>query len=293
MKILILGASGMLGSTMFRWLSSDPSYEVWGSLRSDRSLRHLPEILHQRLVTNVEALDADALTSLFNEIRPDAVVNCVGVIKQVAVANDPLVVLPINAMLPHRLARICALAGARLIQISTDCVFSGRKGQYREEDVSDAEDLYGKSKYIGELHDLPHAVTLRTSIIGHELESATSLVDWFLAQNGRVLGYSKAVFSGLPTVELARVLKEFVLPRPDLHGLYHVAAEPIAKLDLLRLIAAQYGKSIDIEPDDAVVIDRSLNGERFRRATGYVAPPWHDLVRYMYEDRQRTRGQTG
>src|SRR5690606_26656327 len=271
MKILILGASGMLGSTMFRWLSSDPSYEVWGSLRSDRSLRHLPEILHQRLVTNVEALDADALTSLFNEIRPDAVVNCVGVIKQVAVANDPLVVLPINAMLPHRLARICALAGARLIQISTDCVFSGRKGQYREEDVSDAEDLYGKSKYIGELHDLPHAVTLRTSIIGHELESATSLVDWFLAQNGRVLGYSKAVFSGLPTVELARVLKEFVLPRPDLHGLYHVAAEPIAKLDLLRLIAAQYGKSIDIEPDDAVVIDRSLNGERFRRATDYVA----------------------
>ena len=155
---------------------------------------------------------------------------------------------------------------------------------YREEDISDAEDLYGKSKYIGELHDHPHAVTLRTTIIGHELESNASLVDWFLSQEGQVRGFSRAVFSGLPTVELSRIVKDFVLCRPDLKGLYHVAAEPIAKLDLLRLIAHQYGKAIDIEPDDTVVIDRSLNGERFNHATGYRAPSWPELIRRMHAE---------
>ena len=189
-------------------------------------------------------------------------------------------------MLPHRLARLCELAGARLIHISTDCVFSGRKGLYLESDLSDAEDLYGKSKYIGELHDLPHAITLRTSIIGHELGSNYALVDWFLSQEGGVKGFTKAIFSGLPTVELARVMKDFVVPHPQLNGLYHVAAKPIDKFRLLSLVAAQYGKAIDIRPEDALVIDRSLDGSRFREATGYVAPEWPELIRRMYEQRR-------
>lgn len=285
MKILVLGASGMLGNAVFRVFSQDTDHEVWATLRSPSALRHFPVSTHARLIGGVDVLDSDSLLALFSRQRPDVVINCIGLIKQLADAKDPLSALPINAMLPHRLARLCNLIGARLIHVSTDCVFSGHKGGYSESDASDAEDLYGKSKFIGELHDQAHAITLRTSIIGHELNSSHALVDWFLSQQGPVRGFGKAIFSGLPTVELARVMKDFVIPHPVLSGLYHVAAEPIAKLDLLRLVAAQYGKSIEIRPDDALVIDRSLNGERFRDATGYVAPSWPALIRLMHGQR--------
>lgn len=281
MNILVLGVTGMLGSTVFRYLSTDQRYQVWGTLRNAGGLRHFsPENL-SHLISNVEVLDQDSLVSVLERVRPSVVINCVGLIKQLADAKDPLSALPINAMLPHRLAKLCALGGAKLIHISTDCVFSGRKGLYTEDDTSDAEDLYGKSKFIGELHDLPHAVTLRTSIIGHELGSNSSLVDWFLAQSCAVKGYEKAIFSGLPTVELARVIKDYVIPASELQGLYHVSVEPINKLALLRLVAEVYDKKIDIIPDEQVCIDRSLDSTLFRRAVGYVPPSWPDLVKQM------------
>lgn len=285
MKILVLGVTGMLGSAVFRHLSGDPRYVVWGTLRSVSSLNHFPQRFHSQLLTNVDVLDMDILASVMERIRPDVVINCIGLIKQLSDAKDPLSALPINAMLPHRLSRLCSLVGARLIQISTDCVFSGRKGMYNESDISDAEDLYGKSKFIGELHDYSHAITLRTSIIGHEIGSSVSLIDWFLAQSSSVKGYAKAVFSGLPTVELARVIMDFVIPSPDLHGLYHVSVDPIDKLSLLKLVAEVYGKNIDIVPDDRVCIDRSLDSSRFRAATGYVPLKWPDLIKYMHEHR--------
>jgi dTDP-4-dehydrorhamnose reductase len=284
-KVLVLGVTGMLGNAVFRVFGADDAHEVWGTLRSAAALRYFAADSHARLMCGVDVLDQDALAAVMAKVRPDVVINCIGLIKQLADAKDPLTALPINAMLPHRLARLCELVGARLIHVSTDCVFSGRKGLYQEGDLSDAEDLYGKSKYIGELHDLPHAITLRTSIIGHELGSSYALVDWFLSQSGGVKGFTKAIFSGLPTVELARVIKDFVIPHSRLIGLYHVAAAPIDKFKLLSLVAAQYAKQIEISPDDALVIDRSLDGSRFRQATGYVAPDWPELVRRMYEQR--------
>ena len=286
MKVLVLGVTGMLGNAAFRVFGTDSSYETWGTLRSHAALRYFLPNTHVRLLSGVDVLDHNALVTVLGKVRPDVVINCVSLIKQQADAKDPLTALPINAMLPHRLARLCELVGARLVHISTDCVFSGRKGLYLESDLSDAEDLYGKSKYIGELHDLPHAITLRTSIIGHELGSNYALVDWFLSQEGGVKGFTKAIFTGLPTVELARVMKDFVVPHPQLNGLYHVAAEPIDKFRLLSQVAAQYDKTIDIRPDDALVIDRSLDGSRFREATGYVAPEWPELIRRMYEQRR-------
>ncbi|MBF8731382.1 SDR family oxidoreductase [Pseudomonas guariconensis] len=285
MKILVLGVTGMLGNAVFRVFSADLAHEIWGTLRGQAGLRHFAQPSHGRLISGVDVLDQDALVAVLGKVRPNVVINCVGLIKQLADAKDPLTALPINAMLPHRLARLCNLAGARLIHVSTDCVFAGRKGNYVESDLSDAEDLYGKSKYIGELHDAPNAITLRTSIIGHELDSNHALIDWFLAQEGSVRGFGKAIFSGLPTVELARVMKDFVLTNPALSGLYHVAADPIAKLELLQLVASRYGKQIEIRPDDALVIDRSLDGSRFREATGYVAPDWPELIRRMHADR--------
>ncbi|QLG87007.1 SDR family oxidoreductase [Chitinibacter bivalviorum] len=282
MKILVLGVTGMLGSAVFQSFSNDPRYQAWGTLRNARGLSHFSKQLHEQLICNIDALDQDALVRVLDRVRPNVVINCVGLIKQLADAKDPLSALPTNAMLPHRLAKLCGLVGARLIHISTDCVFSGSKGDYVEADISDAEDLYGKSKYIGELHDVPHAITMRTSIIGHEMGSNSSLIDWFLAQNGSVKGYEKAIFSGFPTVELARIMKNYVIPNPSLYGLYHVSADPIDKLSLLKLVANEYKKKIDIIPDSIVCIDRSLNSTRFRQATGYVPPAWPDLVKMMH-----------
>lgn len=280
MKILILGASGMLGNAMMRVMAETGEHDVRGTARAGAVKRHFSAQLSEHILAGVDVENADALARVFAEVRPEVVVNCIGLVKQLADADDPLMALPINAMLPHRLARLCDLIGARLVHVSTDCVFNGTKGGYRESDPSDAEDLYGKSKFLGEVA-YPHTITLRTSIIGHELGSAHGLVGWFLEQEGCVKGYRRAIFSGLPTVELSRIVRDIVLPRPALSGLYHVAATPIAKFDLLRLIASAYGKMITIEPDDRVKIDRSLNADRFRKATGYVAPAWPDLVARM------------
>jgi dTDP-4-dehydrorhamnose reductase len=285
MKVLVLGVTGMLGSAVFRLFHGDSNHEVWGTLRNPGGAKHFSESAKGSLISNVDILDQDSLVAVLAQVKPDVVINCVGLIKQLADAKDPLSALPINAMLPHRIAKLCALSGARMIHISTDCVFSGRKGLYSEDDISDAEDLYGKSKYIGELHSAPNAVTLRTSIIGHELGSQYSLVDWFLSQNGTVKGYEKAIFSGLPTVELARVIRDFVIPNPELKGLYHVSVDPIDKLSLLQLVAKVYNKKIDIIADGNVSIDRSLDSSKFQAATGYVPPSWLELIKSMHAQR--------
>jgi dTDP-4-dehydrorhamnose reductase len=290
MRVLVLGASGMLGHAMLRVLHYSGHLEVYGSLRSPAAVRLFPEAIKERLLTGVEAHDPDSLGRLFCEARPEAVVNCIGLVKQLTQAADPLQAIPINALLPHRLAQLCELTGARLIHISTDCVFSGARGNYSERDAADARDLYGLSKYLGEV-DAAHAVTLRTSIIGHELQGARGLIDWFLAQQGRCLGFRRAVFSGLPTVVLARIVRDLVIPHTGLRGLYHIAAEPIAKFDLLKLVAEVYGKPIDIVPVDTPVVDRSLDARKFAAATGYVAPIWPELIAAMHADFQETMNQ--
>ena len=280
MRILVLGASGMLGNAMLRVLAQEPGWEVHGSLRNASAVQYFETSLAARLASGVDVDNADSLTQLFARLRPDVVINCIGLVKQIAAVNDPILALSINSILPHRLARLCDLASARLIHVSTDCVFSGGKGGYVESDPPDALDLYGRSKLLGEVA-YPHAITLRTSIIGRELNGSHGLIGWFLAQQGAVSGYTRAVFSGLPTCELARVVRDFVLPQPELHGVYHVVAEPISKYALLQLVNGAYGKHLEITPDASVQIDRSLNGGRFRAATGYVAPSWPELVEQM------------
>jgi len=281
-NVLVLGASGMLGNAVFRFFSQSPGYTAIGSIRSPSAKRLLPPALHDRIIDGVDAQDLDSLLRLFERVRPQVVVNCVGVVKQLAQGDDPLAAIPVNSLLPHRLLGLCKMAQARLIHVSTDCVFEGTRGAYRESDTADAKDLYGRSKHLGELND-SRAITLRTSIIGPELDTTHGLVSWYLAQRGRVRGFTRAIFSGLPTVELARVMRDFVLPNADLSGLYHVSSAPISKHDLLRLVAREYGASADIVPHGEPVIDRSLDSARFRERTGYVPPPWPELVRAMHE----------
>ncbi len=281
-RILILGASGMLGNAALRLFSASPGYEAFGTVRSASAIKLLPPALSAHIVPGVDLGQTDAAMKVFDDLRPHVVINCIGLVKQRADADDPLSAIPINSLLPHRLARLCHLVGARLVHIGTDCVFAGTKGMYREADPCDATDLYGRSKCLGEV-DYPHAVTLRTSLIGHELHDNRSLVGWFLSQEGSVKGYTRAVFSGLPTVELATVIRDYILPRPNLRGVYHVSTNPINKFDLLTLVAKVYRKSIAIVPDDKVLIDRSLDSSRFRQATSYHPPAWTELVRRMRE----------
>lgn len=272
----------MLGHVVLRMLDCRPDLTVFGTVRSRGAVDLLPRGVRERVIDGVEVENERSVASAFDTAKPDVVINCVGIVKQLHSAEDPVAALPVNAVFPHRLAQFCDVAGARLIQVSTDCVFSGSKGMYRESDPSDATDLYGRSKLLGEV-TAPHTITLRTSMVGHELATKHGLLEWFLSQTGSVNGYRRAIFSGLPTMEFARVMLDYVLPHPELSGVYHVAAEPINKYELLKLFAREYEKDIAIHADDRLVIDRSLDGRSFRDATGYVAAPWPELVRRMRE----------
>ena len=284
-RIVVMGATGMLGNTVLRFLASKTEYEVHGTVRNLSAMYEFQKMVPDaRFVPGIDVESLDSLTRMFAAVQPDTVINCIGIVKQLADANDPLVALTINALLPHRLARLAQVAGARLVHMSTDCVFSGAKGNYVEDDVPDANDLYGRSKLLGEV-DYPNAITLRTSIIGHELNGNRSLIDWFLSQTGEIQGYKKAIFSGLPTVEIAQIIHDHVIPNTDLQGLYHVSAEPINKFDLLSLVAKTYRKNVAIQPQDDFVIDRSLNSDRFRMATGFQPKSWSDLIQRMHEFR--------
>ena len=237
-----------------------------------------------RTVSGVSANDFDTVTRAVASVKPEVLVNCIGIVKQDSAAKDPLTSISINALFPHRLAQLCRATGARLIHLSTDCVFSGRGGNYQEDDSSDAEDLYGRTKLLGEVGS-PGCLTLRTSMIGRELTGAHGLVEWFLSQQGkRVRGFRRAVFSGFTTPALAETIAWIIEEHPSLEGVWHVAAEPINKFDLLTLVKERAGLEIEIEPDDSFVCDRSLNGERFREATGFVPPKWSDMISQLFQD---------
>ncbi len=283
-KILILGATGMLGQALFRSFSQNDKLDVYATARNDHGLnKWFPARLLGKIIVGVNADKFDTVARELERIQPDTVINCVGLIKQQPIANDHLAAITINAQLPHRIALVCRSIDARLIHMSTDCVFNGKTGRYKESDESNADDLYGRTKYLGELN-YQHCVTLRTSIIGHELKGRFGLLEWFLAQDKKVKGFRKAIFSGFPTVELARIIHDYILPNPELSGIYHVSSEPISKYDLLRKVARRYDKNIEIEPDDTFIVDRSLDSTVFREATNYVPPSWDDLIEMMHQE---------
>lgn len=283
-RVLILGSSGMLGHTLFKTLLQDSKLTVFGSVRN---ISVISGSFTQKMLGQViEGVDAERFETVLKTVTtlcPTVVINCIGVIKQLPEASDPLYTLPINSLFPHRLAKLCQQNGIRLIHISTDCVFDGAKGGYMEGDFVSATDLYGLSKYLGEVAG-PGLITLRTSIVGHELASIYGLLEWFLAQNDRVTGFTRAIFSGLPTTEFCRIIRNFVLTDSSLEGLYHVSSNPISKDALLRLFATVYNKKVEIEPSNKFCCDRSLDSTRFREATGYVPPSWSEMIQVMHED---------
>ena len=283
MKILILGASGLIGNTALRVLSERKDWEVYGSIRSESAKSLFPMIDNRRLVMNLDVYNFYSIINALQEIKPDVLINCIGATKHKKEGNNPVYAIDLNALLPHKLAQICELIDCRFIHISTDCVFSGNLGFYTELSATDAEDIYGKSKALGEVN-YGNTITLRTSTIGHELQTKYGLLDWFLSQNNACKGFGRVVFSGLPTIVFAEIIRDIVLHRPELKGLFNVAAEPINKYDLLQLIAKVYHKKINIIRDDNFVIDRSLDASKFNYATGYAPPTWQNLIESMYHN---------
>lgn len=237
----------------------------------------------------MDANNYDSVTNIIASIQPDIVINCIGLVSEFRIENDLLSLINVNARFPHRLAFLCQTVGAKLIHISTDGIFDGKKGMYTESDEVNISNVYGMSKFLGEVN-YPHCLTLRTSIIGNELEGKSGLVEWFLAQDGNVRGYSRAMYSGFPTIELAKIISGYILPNDNLYGIYHVSSEPISKYDLLCLIADRYGKKNKIEAFDEVVMDRSLDSSAFRSLTGYAPPSWPELVDKMYSDYIKYKG---
>ncbi len=282
----------MLGHVLLRYFEAQTGYEVYATSRSSARLRDIfPAELARRFIPgNLDAGDPDQVITLIRELRPSVVINCIGIIKQLPAASDAVISVRINALFPHVVARACRDAGIRMIHISTDCVFDGKKGAYEEDDAPAPDDLYGRTKLIGEV-DYPGCVTLRTSIIGHELGSRYGLVEWFLGESGPVKGFRKAIYTGFPTIEFARIIHRYVIPAPDLSGLFHVSSEPISKFDLLKLVAKKYGRSADIEAYDGISLDRSLRSDRFRTKTGYSPPAWPELIDAMFEDFIANRDQ--
>lgn len=282
MRILILGGDGMLGHRLFQSLRSrhDAKVTLRKALADYESFGLFDE---RSAFDQVEVLDQDRLLDVFSQFRPEAVVNCIGIVKQRSTAKESIPSLEINALLPHRLALLCKAAGARLVHLSTDCVFSGKTGNYRESDPSDAEDLYGKSKFLGEVHD-GHCLTLRTSIIGRELSRNKSLLEWFLAQSGSVKGFKNAIYTGFATYEMSRIIETMLTDHPEASGVYQVSSDPISKYDLLILVKKMMDLDVEIIPDRTFVCDRSLNSDRFRAEFNYQPPSWEEMIRELAKD---------
>jgi dTDP-4-dehydrorhamnose reductase len=279
MKVLVLGATGLFGNAIFRFLSQSKWIGVFGTVRDMQARKYYSSLLSRNLVLVDNLLDSRSLEKCLDEVSPEVIINCLALPRNHS--SDIKDLISIYSLFPRLLYYQCLKRGIRLIQISSDGVFSGRRGGYSEDDLPDADNAYGVAKLLGEVDGFP-ALTLRTSIFGPELTARGGLLSWFLRQEGVCHGYTRAVFSGFPAVVLAQIVHDYVLPNLKLHGIYHVAAEPISKFELLDLVRLQYGKAIQLIPDESVVIDRSLSGERFNRLTGYSPPSWGEMIAIMH-----------
>ncbi len=277
-RVLVLGGSGMLGHKLVQVLGA--RFETWASVRGDAPYLAAAAILEPaRTIAGVRVEEPTSIARALDISGARVVVNAVGIVKQADAAKAAVPSIRVNALFPHELAVECAARAARLVHVSTDCVFSGARGGYVEDDFPDAADLYGRSKLLGEVVDASNALTLRTSIVGRELQGANGLFEWFLSQRGgRVRGFSRAIFSGLTTTTLAELIGDAIDRHPQLNGLWHVGAAPIDKLTLLQRLRDAVGLDVEIEPDESLVIDRILNSSRFRAATGWAPPSWDTMI---------------
>lgn len=283
MKVLILGSNGMLGHQLYQVLN--PQFDVTGTIRGQyRDISKYDLFQQSRIAPNTDALDISRVEKVITETSPDIVINSIGIVKALEKERGVLLNIWVNSLFPHQLYQICQAKKIRLIHISTDCVFSGRKGNYREDDPSDAEDIYGKTKYLGEVNEAG-ALAIRTSFIGRELASNHGLLEWFLTnQGGRVQGFTNAIFSGFPTLHLSRIIADIIAGHKNLSGVYHISSEPISKFKLLTLIKKAMKLNIEIEEYPDFHCDRSLDSTQYRQETGFTPPSWEEMIEELARD---------
>ena len=268
----------MIGNGIYDVLSRDDNLEVFGTLRSKDLYKDLQK--KENLITGINALDQQSWEKVLIEYKPNVVINCVGITKHIETTTNKNISINLNSIFPHKLVSVCNKISSRLIHISTDCVFSGRKGFYSEADLPDADDLYGITKSLGEINSKEH-LTLRTSTIGHEPYSQNGLLEWFLSQEKKCKGFKNAIFSGVSTQELGVILRDKILLNDRIGGLYHLSSEPISKFDLLNLFKKYYSKDILIEEDKDFKIDRSLDGKKLNEAINYKSEGWDVMINRM------------
>ena len=276
-KILVLGASGLLGNMVFRRLSEDSSFEVVGTVRDGSATDYFSRELMSHLKVVRDLTSLQEMQELIITLKPNVVINCISVGRPIPSKIEMLI--PLLSVLPIRLSNLCSRIGARLIHISSDGVFSGQHGGYSEEDIPDAQDAYGLAKLLGEVGG--RSLTLRTSLLGPEVGGSSGLLEWFLSQSGECRGYTGSIFSGVTTLELAKCLSEVIIPNPNLTGIFHVASSPCSKFHLLEMLKAEYGREVRISPDDSLRIDRSLSSTKLKKMTGYSSPKWENMLNSM------------
>lgn len=283
MRILIFGGKGMLGHKLVQVLGN--RFEIWSTIRGKiGSIEKYNFFNHGNVVENIDIVNFEQVKQGIEQVKPDVVINCIGIIKQLPISKDVINTLTINSIFPHQLAGLSKQYSFRLINISTDCVFKGTKGNYTENDEADASDLYGRSKNLGEVLQ-ENCLTVRTSIIGRELETNNSLVDWFLSNEGKkVNGFVNAIYSGFPTIIFADIMTDLIVNQKNLNGLYHISSNPINKFELLKLIREKYQANIEIELFEDFKIDRSLNSDKFRTETGFEPLDWEEMIKKMAAD---------
>ncbi len=281
-KLLIIGVGGMLGNALFRYFDERTNTRTYGLLRNKKKTLNFFNKFNSEKIIEKDFLDLNNLDQILSDLSPNIIFNCIGIVKQNPLSNDPLSSIRVNSIFPHLLNKLSLKLKFRLIHFSTDCVFSGLKGNYLETDFADANDIYGRSKFLGEITNNGN-ITIRTSFIGKELGTNRALLNWFLSQKGKIKGYKNAIYSGLTTLEVARVLDKYVIPNPDLKGLYHLSAENIDKYRLLTLLNKVYKKDLFIEEDLNIRIDRSLNSNKFRKETGFKPLKWEKAIQEMRE----------
>ena len=281
-KLLIIGVGGMLGNALFRYFDERTNTRTYGLLRNKKKILNFFNKFNSEKIIEKDFFDLDNLDQILSDLSPNIIFNCIGIVKQNPLSNDPLSSIRVNSIFPHLLNKLSLKFNFRLIHFSTDCVFSGLQGNYLETDFADANDIYGRSKFLGEISNNGN-ITIRTSFIGKEVGTNRALLNWFLSQKGKIKGYKNAIYSGLTTLEVARVLDKYVIPNPNLKGLYHLSADNINKYSLLSLLNEVYKKDLFIEEDLNIKIDRSLNSNKFRKETGYKPLKWEKAIQEMRE----------
>jgi len=283
MKIIILGANGMIGYGLFDYLSK--YHDVIGTLRRDKNFyKNITQLYEKNIIYGVDVKNISEIKNILISHRPDILVNATGIVKQITGQVSEADIIELNALVPHKLCQLTRSESIKLIQFSTDCVFSGKKGNYSEDDTPDPIDFYGLSKYMGEVNQ-KGVLTLRTSTIGLELTGSHGLIEWFLKQTGGIDGYMNAIYTGITINELAKFVNFLITKHRDIDGLWQVAGTQINKFALLSILGAKLQrKDIQILPNKEYVCDRSLVNTKIVMKTDYKFPDWEIMLEHLAQE---------